>query len=127
MTATATDVKALLDRYCEAMSAKQRDKWLDCFADDAVQEDPVGAPPNIGRAAIGTFFDANAIPIHIYQTQDPLVIGNEVLAFFAVDADMDGTKMHLPRIVDHIVLTEDGTRIQSLRAFFDYAELGPKG
>ena len=124
--ATAADIKALLDRYCAAMSAQDRETWLDCFADDAVQEDPVGAVPNHGRAAIGAFFDGNPIPVHIYQTQDPLVIGNEVLAFFAVDADIDGTAMHLPRIIDHIVLTDDGTRIQRLRAFFDYAELGPK-
>ena len=127
MTATPADVKALLDRYCTAMSEKHREDWLDCFADDAVQEDPVGAAPNHGRAAIGAFFDSNPVPIHIYQTQDPLVIGNEVLAFFAVDADIDGTKMHLPRIIDHIVLTDDGTRFQRLRAFFDMAELGPKG
>ena len=124
--ATAADIKVLLDRYCAAMSAQDRETWLDCFADDAVQEDPVGAVPNHGRAAIGAFFDGNPIPVHIYQTQDPLVIGNEVLAFFAVDADIDGTAMHLPRIIDHIVLTDDGTRIQRLRAFFDYAELGPK-
>jgi hypothetical protein len=38
---------------------------------------------------------------------------------------MNGSRMLLPRIVDHIVLTEDGTRIKSLRAFFDYAELVP--
>ena len=31
--------------------------------------------------------------------------------------------MTLPRIVDHIVLTEDGTQFQSLRAFFDFAEM----
>jgi steroid delta-isomerase len=124
---TAAEIKALLDRYCAAMSAQDRETWLDCFADDAVQEDPVGTAPNHGRAAIGAFFDGNPIPVHIYQTQDPLVIGNEVLAFFAVDADIDGTAMHLPRIIDHIVLTDDGTRIQRLRAFFDYAELGPKG
>jgi steroid Delta-isomerase len=124
---TAAEIKALLDRYCAAMSAQDRETWLDCFADDAVQEDPVGTVPNHGRAAIGAFFDGNPIPVHIYQTQDPLVIGNEVLAFFAVDADIDGAAMHLPRIIDHIVLTDDGTRIQRLRAFFDYAELGPKG
>jgi len=123
---TAAEVKALLDRYCHAMSAHDREAWLDCFADDAVQEDPVGAPENHGRAKIGAFFDGNPISVHIYQTQDPLVIGNEVLAFFAVDAEMDGTTMHLPRIVDHIVLTDDGTRVQRLRAFFDYAELRPK-
>lgn len=125
--ATTAEVKALLDRYCAAMSEKDREAWLDCFADDAAQEDPVGAPVNVGRAAIGAFFDANPVPVHIYQTQDPLVLGNEVLAFFAVDADIDGTAMHLPRIVDHIVLTDDGARFQRLRAFFDYAELGPKG
>ena len=32
----------------------------------------------------------------------------------------------LPRIVDHIVLTDAGTHFQRLRAFFDYAELAPK-
>jgi steroid delta-isomerase len=126
MTATPADVKVLLDRYCAAMSANDRESWLDCFADDAVQEDPVGTTPNVGRDAIGKFFDGNPVGVHIYQTQDPLVIGNEVLAFFAVDADIDGTAMHLPRIVDHIVLTDDGTRFQRLRAFFDYAELSPK-
>ena len=123
---TAAEIKELLDRYCAAMSAQDRETWLDCFADDAVQEDPVGAAPNHGRDAIGAFFDGNPIPVHIYQTQDPLVIGNEVLAFFAVDADIDGTAMHLPRIIDHIVLNDDGTRIQRLRAFFDYAERAPK-
>ena len=50
-----------------------------------------------------------------------------MLAFLKVDADMGGERMTIPRIVDHIVLTEDGTRIQSLRAFFDYAELIPAG
>jgi steroid delta-isomerase len=123
---TTAEVRALLDRYCEAMSNKDREAWLDCFADDAQQEDPVGTPPNNGRAAIGAFFDANPVQVHIYQTQDPLVLGHEVLAFFAVDADMDGATMHLPRIVDHIVLTDDGTKFQRLRAFFDYAELAPK-
>ena len=33
--------------------------------------------------------------------------------------------MTIPRIIDHIVLTDDGLRFQSLRAFFDYAEMVP--
>lgn len=120
-------VRALLDRYCEAMSRHDRDAWLDCFADDATQEDPVGTPPNVGKAAIAGFFDAQAVPVRIFVTQDPLVVGDEVLAFFAAEAEMNGTTMLLPRIVDHIVLTPDGTRFARLRAFFDYAELRPKG
>ena len=123
--ANKESVRSLLERYCAAMSERRREDWLDCFADDAVQEDPVGTPANVGRAAIGRFFDANEVPVTLTLTSDPLVVGREVLAFFQVVAQMDGKQMLLPRIIDHIVLTEDGTRIQSLRAFFDYAEMVP--
>ena len=119
------EVRALLERYATAMTDRDREAWLDCFADDAVQEDPVGTPPNVGREAIGQFYDANEIAVTLSVTDDPLVLGNEVLAFFKVVAEMDGQQMTIPRIVDHIVLTGDGTRFQSLRAFFDYGEIRP--
>ena len=122
---TKHDVRALLERYCTAMNAHDREPWLDCFADDAVPEDPVGTTPNGGREAIGTFFDANDVKVTLSVTDDPLVLGREVLAFFKVTADMDGQMMTIPRIIDHIVLTDDGLRFQSLRAFFDYAEMVP--
>jgi steroid delta-isomerase len=120
-------VRALLERYCAAMNEGRREDWLDCFADDAFQEDPVGARPNVGREAIGRFFDANEVPVTLTVTSDPLIVGSEVIGFFQVVAEMNGSKMLLPRIIDHIMLTEDGTRIQSLRAFFDYAEMVPAG
>ncbi|HEX4018048.1 MAG TPA: nuclear transport factor 2 family protein [Frankiaceae bacterium] len=119
------EVRALLERYCAAMNDRRREDWLDCFADDAVQEDPVGAPVNVGREAIGRFFDTNIMPVTLSVTADPLMVGNEVLAFFTVVAEMEKGKMRLPRIVDHIVLTEDGQHFQSLRAFFDFAEMVP--
>jgi len=123
--ATKDEVRALLQRYCDAMNGRDREAWLDCFADDAVQEDPVGTPPNVGREAIGRFFDANEVPVTLSLTDDPLVLGDEVLAFLRVEADMGGQQMTIPRIVDHIVLTADGTRFRSLRAFFDYDEMRP--
>ena len=122
---TNAEVRALLERYCTAMNAGDRETWLDCFADDAIQEDPVGTPPNVGREAIGAFFDANDVEVTLSLTADPLVVGNEVIAFFQAVANMNGTAMVLPRIVDHIVLDESGTRFAHLRAFFDYAELVP--
>ena len=122
---TKDEVRALLQRYADAMNARDREAWLDCFADDAVQEDPVGTPPNVGREAIGRFFDANEVPVTLSLSADPLVLGREVLAFLRVEADMGGQAMTIPRIVDHIVLTEDGTRFQQLRAFFDYGEMVP--
>jgi len=118
-------VRGLLERYCAAMNGHDREAWLDCFADDAVQEDPVGAPVNVGREALARFFDANEVPVTLSITDDPLIVGDEVLAFFRVDADMGGQRMTIPRIVDHVVLTDDGARFRSLRAFFDYGEMVP--
>jgi steroid delta-isomerase len=125
--ADTAQVRALLERYAAAMNERRREDWLDCFADDAVQEDPVGAPVNVGRDAIGHFFDTNVIPVDLSVTDDPLIVGNEVLAFFTVVAQMETGPMRLPRIVDHIVLTEDGQKFQALRAFFNYAEMVPAG
>lgn len=118
-------VRALLERYCASMNSGDRATWLDCFAPDAYREDPVGTPPQRGHAEIGAAYDENHVPVTLSLTQDPLVVGGEVIAFLTVVALMDGQKMTLPRIVDHIVLTDDGTRFQSLRAFFDFAELVP--
>jgi steroid delta-isomerase len=125
--ANKEQVRALLERYCAAMNDGRREDWLDCFADDAVQEDPVGTAPNEGREAIGRFFDANDVKVTLSVTADPLVVGREVIAFFQAVAELDAGRMLQPRIVDHIVLTEDGLRFQSLRAFFDYAEMVPAG
>jgi len=120
---TSAEVLPLLERYCAAMTNHEREAWLDCFTDDATQEDPVGAPVNVGREAIGQFFDANITDITLSVAAPPIVMGNEVLAFFRVDMMMGDQKMELPRIVDHIVLNDEGTKFKSLRAFFDYAEL----
>lgn len=120
---TSAEVLPLLERYAAAMTNHERAAWLDCFTDDAVQEDPVGAPVNIGREAIGRFFDANITEITLSVSAPPIVVGNEVIAFFRVDMTMGDQQMELPRIVDHIVLDDSGTRFKSLRAFFDYSEL----
>ena len=122
---TSADVLPLLERYCAAMSNQEREAWLDCFTDDARQEDPVGAPVNVGREAIGKFFDENITDLTLSVTAPPIVIGNEVIAFLRVDIMMGDQKMELPRIVDHIVLNDEGTKFASLRAFFDYSELRP--
>lgn len=122
---TSADVLPLLERYCAAMTNQEREAWLDCFTDDARQEDPVGAPVNVGREAIGKFFDENITDITLSVAAPPIVVGNEVIAFLRVDMTMGDQKMELPRIVDHIVLNDEGTKFASLRAFFDYSELRP--
>jgi steroid delta-isomerase len=121
--ASKESVTALFSRYFQAMNVKDREAWLDCFADDASHEDPVGTPPNVGREAIGRFFDeVTQIPITVRAAADPIVVGNEALAFVEADAEIDGRRIRMSRIVDHVVLTPDGSRFQALRAFFDQSE-----
>ena len=43
--------------YCAAWAAGDREAWLDTFAADATQEDPVGATIRRGRDDIGGFWD----------------------------------------------------------------------
>lgn len=59
-TTAASSTSDTITRYFAAIRAMDREAWLDCFAEDARSEDPVGAPPHVGRAALGAFFDAIA-------------------------------------------------------------------
>ncbi len=123
--ATPEQLRATLDSYVATFSAHDRDGWLALFTDDATQEDPVGAPVNTGHEAIGTFWDNTMAlgDVSLEPVDEPLILDHEALLFIrAVVAGPEPTGV--PRIVDHIRFADDG-RIQSLRAFWDPASMGP--
>ena len=51
------DPRGTINRYAAAWAAGEREAWLDTFAPDALQEDPIGEGIRRGRAAIGGFWD----------------------------------------------------------------------
>ena len=123
---TPEHVQQVIETYCKAESAKDRDTWLSLFAPDATHEDPVGTPVNRGIEAIGAFFDAGAGPD-----------GPRPARHRAADRRRRrgarvprGARGHgaerllLSPIVDHMVFDGDG-RIVGLRAFFDPAASAP--
>jgi steroid delta-isomerase len=116
----------VIETYCKAESAKDRDTWLSLFAADATHEDPVGAPVNRGHDAIGAFFDASAakMDLDLHTTAPPVVVGDEALAFLEVHVGHGAERMLLSPIVDHLVFDDDGL-ISALRAFFDPAGIRP--
>ena len=116
----------VIETYCKAETAKDRDTWLSLFAPDATHEDPVGAPVNRGVDAIGAFFDASAarMDLDLHPTSPPIVVGDEALAFLEVHVGNGDERMVLAPIVDHFVFDDDG-RITALRAFFDPAGIRP--
>ena len=50
-------IRSLLERYTAAWKANDRAGWLDTFAADASQEDPVGGGVRRGHEEIGGFWD----------------------------------------------------------------------
>jgi steroid delta-isomerase len=123
---TPEHAKQVIQTYCTAETAKDRDTWLALFAPDATHEDPIGAPVNHGVEAIGAFFDAGAgqMDLDLHMTAEPIVIGDEALAFLEVHVGSGAERLLLAPIVDHFVFGDDG-KIVGLRAFFDPAGVTP--
>jgi len=54
---TPADIHALFATYVDAWQRRDRAAFLALFTDDVVQVDPYPAEPNVGKDALGAFFD----------------------------------------------------------------------
>jgi steroid delta-isomerase len=57
MTADAKTTRATIENYVKAWATGDKKLFLSIFADDAVWEDPVGAPPFKGLKGVEKFWD----------------------------------------------------------------------
>jgi steroid delta-isomerase len=118
-------VRAVVDDYLAAFPKKDREAFLGCFADDAEQVDPVPSPPNIGKEAIGRFWDNI---VGMAERMEPQldrvnVCGNEAAVVFTMNA-RTGDGGGAIDIVDILEVNDDG-KISSLRAYWDPAAMRP--
>ncbi|HEY1635463.1 MAG TPA: SgcJ/EcaC family oxidoreductase [Acidimicrobiales bacterium] len=118
-------VRAVVDDYLAAFPKKDREAFLGCFADDAEQIDPVPSAPNIGKEAIGQFWDNIVGMADKMEPQlDRLsVCGNEAALVFTMNA-RTGDGGGAIDIVDILEVNDDG-KISSLRAYWDPAAMRP--
>ena len=122
---TTEQVQAALDAYVKAFSTDDREGWLATFAADARQEDPVGSPVNVGRDAIGGFWDnvRKLAERYEFDVRDRIVCGSEAVMTFTMKA-WNGDSGICFDAVDVITVDDDGL-ISSLRAFWDPAQMRP--
>lgn len=118
--ADPTTMHSALADYVESFNGRDRARWVELFAADARQEDPVGGPVNVGHEAIGTFFDAmgDMGKITLTQPRSPIVTESEALLFLTAVTQTNGLVVTVPFIVDHIVFDDSG-HMTSLRSFWD--------
>jgi steroid delta-isomerase len=121
------DIRSTIDAYCSTFSANDRQGWLDCWADDATMEDPVGSPLKRGKDEIGAFYDQSheMVPegVVLELTGEPVICGDEAAIPMRVVISMGGSKMTTP-IVD-IMRFDADAKIASQRAFVNLGDLVP--
>ena len=115
-----------------AVHARDRDGWLDLFAEDAFVQDPIGPSPfdpegkgHHGRAAIAKFYDEVIAPSQAvdFEITQSYLCGDEVADVGIIRTTLAGGTH---QAVVHVVMTyrADGAgKIASLRAYWEFDKL----
>ena len=126
MADSRDSITTTIDTYIATYSATDRDGWLECFAEDAWIEDPVGTGRREGLEAIGDFWDeSHAIPdsIELRLGDFRIVIGLEAAFTMEVRPNLVG-ETYTFDIIDHMSFDTEG-KITSNRTFYDAATMRP--
>ena len=117
-------------RSMEAVHKKDKQAWLDNFADDAVVEDPIGVSAldptgkgQRGKDAIAKFWDAQIGPNKVmFNIRESFAAGDEVANVGTITVVMAGG---LTTLVDGVfVYRVDATgKLASLRAYWEIDKL----
>ena len=121
--ATQEQIRKTVDAYVDALARADRDAWVDLFAPDAVQIDPVGTPPNVGHEAIRAFWDramgmADTIVFDVHHLH---VCGDEAAMVFTGTVRFGGGGMAFDAV--DILRFDDAGQIAELRAYWDAATM----
>lgn len=120
---TPEQVRAAVDGYTEALAAGELERWLDCFATDAVVVDPVPSDPHKGRDAIAEFWAgmtgmADELRLERHATH---VCGDQAAMVYTLTLLAAGGGMAFDGVE---IFTVDGDgRIVAAQAYWDPSEL----
>lgn len=121
--ATTDELRALVDRYCAAVSSRDAAAVAALFAEDAVQRDPATAPPNEGRDAIRAFFQA-AIDASSATEFEALAVhtaGDHVAIDFRVTVTLESGTMTISGI--EVFTVGAGGLVTEVTAYWDEADV----
>ena len=109
--------------------AKDKQNWLDLFAEDAIVQDPIGKSPldpdgngHKGKDAIETFYDTVIANGNIeFNILESIPCADECANFAEIKNIVGDEKIETKMIVIYRVNSDD--KIVSLRAFWDYQKM----
>jgi steroid delta-isomerase len=120
---TGEQVRERIVGYVDAVNSRDPHAIADRFTEDAVHADPVSNPPNLGRAAITTFFESGiaASDGWTFTAKAVHTCGDHVAVDFAIAVDSGGTIMTIEGI--EVFAVDDDGRFRSVHAYWDDADL----
>jgi len=121
-TASAAELLAAVEASPRAVAVHDRDAWVGLFAPGATVEDPVGARPHIGRAAIERFYDTFIGPNGIaFSIDHDVVCGMTVFRDLVIETTMStGVTLRVPMHLRYDVERVDGElKIRTLHAHWE--------
>ncbi len=121
---TPDQVRSAVDGYVTHFQARDRDSWLDLFAEGASLIDPVPAEPAVGRDAIGAFWDAMAGMAERFsiEARSLHVCGDQAaLVYTLVAGPAEGGGVSFDGV--EIFTVDDEGRISSAVAYWDPSEI----
>jgi len=109
--------------------AKDKQNWLDLFAEDAIVQDPIGKSPldpvgegHKGKEAIENFYDTVIANGNIeFNILESIPCADECANFAQIINLVGDVKIETNMIVIYRVNSDD--KIVSLRAFWDYEKM----
>ena len=139
MTDEALTARELGRRSRAAVHAKDRDGWLDLFADDAVVQDPIGPSPfdpegrgHRGKEAIAAFYDTVIAPSAAiaFEIERSYLCGSEVADVGIIRTTLAGGTHEAIVHGVYTYRTDGAGKLASLRAFWEFdalelVEVGP--
>jgi len=118
-------------RSMEAVLGKDREAWVNNFADDGIVQDPVGVSPldptgkgHRGKDAIGTFWDTLIAPGDIrFDIRESYPSGTNAVANVGsiLNTMPDGTNIEAKGVFVYTV--NDEGKVLSLQAYWDFNSL----
>ena len=123
VTPTPDGLRAAVERYVATINSRDPEAIAALFTEDAVQADPASQPPNVGRAAITTFF-RDGIAASVDWTFEATAVhtcASTVAIDFAIAVHIGGGTMRIGGI--EVFEAADDGRFASARAYWDDADV----
>ena len=120
---TPDELRGRIAHYVDTVNARDPQAIAGLFTEDGIQADPASNPPNIGRAAIATFFENGiaASDAWTYTAKAVHTCADHVAIDFAIVVETGGTAMTISGI--EVFVTDEDGLFTSVHAYWDDADL----